>query len=118
MLTKVTSFLSSKAVGLDSTTIVVDEIVVSPDTGSRANEKDKGEKRMSLSHDHAAKINANIIDSLRAENARLQKRMVVLEKALEETFQDCYSINEFGKLCTDCERHKFILTRERKRSNG
>lgn len=30
---------------------------------------------MSLSHDHAAEVNANIMDELRAENARLQERV-------------------------------------------
>ena len=30
---------------------------------------------MSLSHDHAAEVNANIMDNLRAENARLRERV-------------------------------------------
>ena len=57
------------------------------------------------------------VDSLRAENARLQARVEVLEKALEETFQDCYSINEFEELCKDCERHKFILTKGKEKES-
>ncbi len=37
---------------------------------------------MSRSHDHAAEVNAGIIDSLRAENTRLQVRVGELEIAL------------------------------------
>ena len=55
------------------------------------------------------------VDELEAKNARLQERVEELKEALEETFQDCYTANEFGKLCNDCERHKLLLTETPKR---
>lgn len=39
---------------------------------------------MSLSHDHAAEVNATIVDNLRAENVRLQEQVGEAEAAVEK----------------------------------
>ncbi len=44
----------------------------------------------------------------------LEKRVVVLENALEETFEDCYVLNEFGSSCENCNYHNLLLNKEKK----
>jgi len=65
---------------------------------------------MSLSHDHAAEVNSNLIDDLRAENARLQERVEEAERKWNLAVGDRDAcLSELAKAEALAERRKEAL---------